>query len=212
MESSSLLGHSAAWWDAAMLWSLFGAAIVAAIVAGATACSVIANKREAAASAAALDRYKIAAGVKISVADARAAAAELETERLKSLVIWRSISEVAAKGLAARLAAHKARITLGMISNDPEAFSLTAQLQPIFEKAGWESVPMSGWWGKWLPVGVHIYGSDKVTLKFLEDAFAAEHIQFSTDAPPGAPDIGLVVPGPPPEVTVLVGSRIGPFK
>jgi hypothetical protein len=154
------------------------------------------------------------AGLHLATAQANeeAAKARAEQERLKGLVIWRSISDDAANGLATRLSARKAKITLAMVSNDPEAFSLTAQLQPIFERAGWDTVPMSGWWGKWLPIGVHIYGSDEEILKLLCDSFAAENLQFSTDAPPSDPDLGLIVPGPRPAVTVLIGSRLGPFK
>lgn len=154
------------------------------------------------------------AGLHLETAKANeeAAKARAEQERLKGLVVWRSISDKAKRGLATRLSVRKARITLATISNDPEAFSLTSQFQPIFENAGWETVPMSGWWGKWLPIGVHIYGSDDGILQLLWESFGAENIQFSTDAPPGDPDIGLVVPGPRPAVTVLIGSRLGPFK
>lgn len=82
--STLFLGHNGEWWDFSLIVAgiLVSLAAIAAVIA--TAGSIVAHKREAAASEEALARYKLDTAKDIAEANARAAEANLELFKLKS--------------------------------------------------------------------------------------------------------------------------------
>lgn len=67
--TGSVLGHDADWWNVAVVISLIFAVVAACAVAGTTYAVIMAQKREAAAAALAMEAYK--ASVALKVEDAR---------------------------------------------------------------------------------------------------------------------------------------------
>src|ERR1700743_2077330 len=118
--TTDLLGHGSGWWSVAMLWALGIAALAAVLVVIATAAVVEVQKREADAANAELARYKIEAGGKISSANDRATAAELETQQLKAKFSWRTISTEQRAQLLQVLAAHPGAVNIQFQTGDPE--------------------------------------------------------------------------------------------
>jgi hypothetical protein len=65
-----------------------------------------------------------------------AAAARLETARIKERIAWREISPEQAKSITAALASAPPDITLWHLSTDPESTNLYLQLKAAFVEAG----------------------------------------------------------------------------
>jgi hypothetical protein len=82
--STLFLGHNGEWWDFWLIVSVIVAALVATAVGVTTAGSIIAHKREAAATQEAFDEYKLETGKEIAEAEVRAAEAQLALEQFKA--------------------------------------------------------------------------------------------------------------------------------
>jgi hypothetical protein len=216
MDSALLLGHSASWWDSTMLISLAVAALVAFIVAGATAGSVVANKREAAAAKEELDRYKSDADTKIAEANEGAAQANERAEQIKQLVKWRTIDPVNMKILVSELAKGGGEIDLAFVPSDPESEYFALKM---IGNGGFAAVNDAGHGKKWrvfmrpyisngMFFGLAIPGPENDQVKFLRHAFSEAHIPFSTEDPPAeVPPITLgsgLAYTPPPKHSALI--------
>jgi hypothetical protein len=92
--STLFLGHDGEWWDGWVIWSVVFAALAAVAIGVATAGSIVAHKREAAASDRSLEEYKLSTAKeitdarvesdkKIAEANARAAEANQKAEEEK---------------------------------------------------------------------------------------------------------------------------------
>jgi hypothetical protein len=162
--------------------------------------------------AAQLEKEAAEARVGIARANADAARARAEQERLKQMVVWRSISDDMAKSLTARLSIRKEPIVLAVVANDPEAMFLATQLTKILTNASWTAFARSVSWGNWLPIGIHIYGPDNDTVRLLRESFTAVGVPFDSHPPPRQPDVSVVFPeDKETNATILIGSRIGPL-
>jgi multidrug efflux pump subunit AcrA (membrane-fusion protein) len=162
--------------------------------------------------AAQLEKQAAEAREGIARANAEAATARTEQERLKQLVVWRTITDQQIDAIAAQLSANKQTILIAVVSNDPEAMFFAGQITLIFNKAGWTAVPRSVSWGNWLPLGLHIYGPDNDTVRALRQSFAAARVQFIPEGPPRDPDASITFQqGIETTATILVGSKIGPY-
>ena len=147
-----------------------------------------------------------------ALANERSENARLETERLKKLVIWRSISAEQKNILVKVLSAKKANITLMVVANDPEAFAFGSQLTTVFGAAKWGAFAESASWGNLLPENIILPGPENETVKLLRSAFTAAGIPFTTDGIRD-PDARIVFPrAEQPTARVIVGSKLGPFK
>ncbi len=144
-------------------------------------------------------------------ANEEAAKARAEQERLKSLVVWRSIEPDKRTPMVAMLATRKETIKLLVVMNDPEAFVFASQLTAIFNAAHWEAVAEAGTWGNLLPQNVLLPGPDNETVKLLRAAFTMAGVKFGTDSI-RPPDASIVFESKPTSATVIVGSKLGPLE
>jgi hypothetical protein len=213
---STLFGHDSDWWSGAMLLSLLLAFVVAGLVAAATAGVIVVQKREAIAAKAELERYKSAADGKI--ADARregidagkkatdaelkaaqaneraaglekeAALAQLETEKIKAVVAWRTLEPKAAASLESALAAHPGSVNLRWTDGDPEAMFLAIQFDQLLNKAHWKVAAGASKLGGMLPFGIHVPQESSTDGKVLRAALSAAQIPFT--AVPWPPSTG----------------------
>ncbi len=166
--STLFLGHDGEWWDFWLVISVVVLApIVAAFIGMATAGSIITHKREALAAQAALDRYKLETSGKIADAHTAGVAAgqkaghaqsdvdatnvelakqktltaqaQLETERIKEKVAWRTLSEPQISILLKRLKSHPGSVNVRCVKGDPESFFFASAILNIFVAAGWKT-------------------------------------------------------------------------
>jgi hypothetical protein len=147
----------------------------------------------------------------IAKANSDAATARLEQERLKRLVVWRSIPTNAITEITRRLSIRQDAITLMYLANDPEVFLFSSQISHAFSEAHWEVFVKSVSWGNWLPIGVHVYGDAGEVLDLARATLRAANVPFDEAPPPRVPDMAIEFEGRPTAVTILVGARIGPF-
>jgi hypothetical protein len=205
MENASLLGHSASWWDAAMLMSLGVAAFVAFIVAGATAGSVVANKRENAAAKEELDRYKSEAGERTAALENAAAQARLETEKLRAQLAWRTVSPHTVKALEAELSLHPGAVNVEYVSGDPEANNLAIQIANIFGAAKWQVGMLGVTFNSTAVFGLWVPDPPSKDTPAIRTAFSKYQLGFASNAlPTGGMSFGGTVDG---GAVVFVGSK-----
>jgi hypothetical protein len=154
-----MLGLSLDGWNNVMLWCLAVAAIAAISVGVAQYVIIQLAKQEAADSQVALDRYKLT--VEGKVADAKtegikagkaagdallraaqlekeAATARLETEKLKGVVAWRTISSAQDGELIKAWGAQPGSVNLYWQAGDPEALFFAIQLANVLQRANWK--------------------------------------------------------------------------
>ena len=74
----------------------------------------------------------------LAEANAKAANAILESERIKMEVSWRSLNDNTGINLVNRLSASPSKVVVAFAMDDPEAAELARQLQWVFQKAKWE--------------------------------------------------------------------------
>jgi hypothetical protein len=166
-----------------------------------------ANENAAKANERAAEAQRQAALLEKETAQARA-----DQERLKSMVVWRSIPKDVGDRIAVRLSARKVTVRLMVLANDPEGMAFASILTRILANAKWEAFAEAGSWVNWLPVGVSVYGPDEDLVRFVLNAFKAEGHEFIDAKPLREPDLyarqdvgGLG------DVTILVGARLGPL-
>jgi hypothetical protein len=166
-STALLLGQDGDWWDFWMMASLIFVAVGAIAGAAFTTGSVLVHKREAAAASAALERYKLETAGKVAEATSAGIAAgeqaghaqadvdaakvelakqltltanaQLETERLKQQLAWRTISaEQEAKFTAAivGLPPPELKVTMTTLAGDAEGAQYGDEIAKLLGKVG----------------------------------------------------------------------------
>jgi hypothetical protein len=224
-----MLGLSLDGWNNVMLCCLAFVAIAAISVGVAQYVIIQLEKQEAAESKAEFDKYKLT--VEGKVADAKkegieagkaagnalvraaelekeAANARLETERLKQVVAWRSISPEGASELGKVLAVKPGGVNLRFTDGDPEALFLAIQFSQILSKANWKIGMGASKLPNAILFGITIPDAPGDDVQTLRGALASARISFSTDAvPQGIELLTTVIAGAP---MLYVGSRAPP--
>lgn len=138
-----------------------------------------------------------------------AAAARLETEKIKEVVAWRVLPAEAASELEKFLAASPGSVNLRYTDGDPEALYLAGQIAQILYQAHWKVAPASLKISNAIVFGIAIPDANGADAENLRRAFSAAKISYSTNPlPTGASEMtGLTTPGAP---TLMVGSRMPP--
>lgn len=140
-----------------------------------------------------------AAGLEKQAADAR-----LETERLKSMVVWRQIDRSSAQTLKEELSASPSKVTILYTMSDPEASALAIQIAKIFQSAQWKiamaALSING--RLFFDLGV----STEPEATIIHNAFKTANVKvFDASVPwSDALTIGSIFAGSP---TIVVGSR-----
>lgn len=234
--SSLVMGRSGEWWDFFVVVALSLAALTALAIVVSTAGSVLVHKKEAEEAKNALALYKTQAATEIAGAakaasdaaaaaynagaqageanlkaaelEKQAASAKLETERLKQVLQWRSISEPAGTALKAALINSPGAVNLRWMDGDPEALYLAIQISKILSEAKWQVAP-----GALKPANSIFFGigisSDGEDGPKLKSAFNSAQIPFSTDAvsTAGVSFNISTIPGAP---MLMIGSKPPP--
>jgi hypothetical protein len=118
-----------------------------------------------------------------------AAQARLEQERLKQVVSWRifSLETIALLG-DSLLAPTRVPIVLAYAAGDPESLYLAIQISSAFQRAGnWTVAAESRTYTDRLLWGLYLPGPENDNVRAIRSAFAAAHIEFSTDDVPLPP-------------------------
>jgi hypothetical protein len=136
-----------------------------------------------------------------------AATARLETEKLKQVVAWRTLSPDVRAKLDKVLASKPASVNLRYMDGDPEAMYLGVQMTEVLRKANWQVGP-----GSIKPNGVifeYILPQEEANnpaAQTLREAFKAADIPFFVgNVPPSSGFNVTAMPGAP---TLLIGSRL----
>jgi hypothetical protein len=224
---SRMFGLSLDIWNNIMVFAL-GIAAVAAIIVGISTFVIIKmQKAEAIASEAAFDEYKF--GVAAQVAEAKkegieagktagnalvraaelekeAASARLETEKLKQVVAWRTLSPSEAAALESNLAAHPGSVNLRYTDGDPEALFLAIQISDILAKAKWHVAPGAVKLSNAIFFGYGLPDANGTDAQTLRAAFEAAKLPFSAGSiPQAAISFSISTIGNAP--ILMVGSR-----
>ena len=214
VENVLLLGKSADWWNGAMLMTLGLAAFVAFMVVAASTGAVVATKRE-----------NGALKLQIAQLENSTARAREETEKIRALVRWRTISPDDAKALLTELSKGGGEIDMAFVPSDPESKYFALK---IIGNDGFSAVNDASGIIKWrvhlrpsasngMFFGIAIPGPENDQVKFLRHAFSAAHIEFSTGDPPEevspiAVGQGLVYTPPPKhEALIVIGLKQPPL-
>lgn len=136
-----------------------------------------------------------------------AANARLETEKLKAVVAWRTLSSANSLELERVLSAKSGSVNLRWTDGDPEALFLAIQISQVLQKAKWQVAA-----GSFKPANQMLFGlilppdagKDADTLR---QAFTAAHISFSSVPVPqdGASFNVSTIAGAP---FLMIGSRL----
>jgi cell division protein FtsL len=141
----------------------------------------------------------------IANANAQAAQARLEQERLKAELAWRTLSPQVVAQLEQILSKHPGKINVQHVANDTEALYLAIQLANIFGKAKWEVQMLSVTMGGALVFGLWSPNAPSSDTAIVRDALRAVNIGFSTDTlPPQGMAFGGTIPDAP---ILFVGSK-----
>ncbi len=117
--------------------------------------------------------------VRAAELEKEAAAARLETEKLKAGVAWRTFSEAQGTELGKVLSGKPGSVNLRWMDGDPEAPFLAIQISQILERAHWKVAPGSLKPANGIMFGFvlpPVAGDDAQTLR---EAFAAAKLPFS---------------------------------
>lgn len=177
-------GHDVDWWNGAMLVALSFAAFAAFAVVMAFMGVNVSQKQQSAADQEALAKYKADSGVRTATLEKEAADARLETERLKHLVAWRTISPETASKLEKVLIAKPGNVNLRYTDGDPEALFFAIEFNNILSKANWHVAPGPLKLANVIVFGIGLpdaAGDDAITLR---SALSTAEISFSTDPEP----------------------------
>jgi hypothetical protein len=158
-------------------------------------------------------------------ANERTAVAQLEQERLKAFVKWRTVDPADLKILVSELCKGSGEIDLAFVPSDPESkyFALKVIGNGGFAAANdsngavnWR-VHLRQWHSDGMFFGLAIPGPETTQVKFLRHAFTAAHIKFSTDPLPEETSpisigVGLTYsPAPKHDALIVVGLREPPL-
>lgn len=222
METALLLGHSADWWNAAMLLSLGIAAVAALLVAAATTGVVVSAKRDALNAQAELERYKAQVSVQVEGAKADAALANeraaqfgkdaaqanLKAELLKKELGWREVTPDQSSKLRAVLGGKPMSIVLFWGAGDAEGSRFAHVLAAALHNAGLVVVggsPMGQLGQERHGISVSGWKEDEVSLL----AAALQETGYTqVDKSIVPPPIGQDAPGQ--YTTIFIGYREAP--
>jgi len=134
--STLFLGHNGEWWDFSLIIAGILVAIAATAAVVATAGSIVAHKREAAASDEALERYKLGTAKGIADANARAAEAKLALEKFKEP---RTLDPSSNTPLVAGLKKYEGtRVDIIIQLSGPDSYGFGNNLATAFGFAKWK--------------------------------------------------------------------------
>jgi len=195
-----MFGYNSDWWNTALLIALAATVLAAVAVAFTTYAVINTQKRKAIESAQEFERYKV--GVEERVADAKrdAANAHLETERLRSQVAWRRISQGQHDKLVQALSSRRFSMYFEYSQADPEA---TQFAEDVFRTL--KDIPSINVYPPHplvvppAPSGVTVSGADGPDKEALESALTSAGINFK---------VGNNTNGEP---RLSVGSKPTPF-
>jgi hypothetical protein len=227
--SIQFLGQDVDWWNGALLATLAFAALAAATVVVSTAGVIVSQKRQSAADAVALEKYKLDAARDIASANAAgsaakteaaqaterarqlekdAASARLETEQLKATVSWRTIKSPEAEALRSILSEKPGTVNLRYTDGDPEALFLAIQIEQILHASHWQVAPGAIKPANAIVFGIHLPDADTAAAATLRRAFSEAHVPFSPSPVPDGPQFSVAnIDGAP---MLMVGSRPPP--
>lgn len=156
--------------------------------------------------------FKEAAGAneRAGKLEMEAAAARLETEKLKSIVAWRSLSSQEASEMGKVLSAKPGSVNLRYMDGDPEALFLAIQISKILERSHWKIAAGAVKPANGIVFGVNLPEADNPDRQTLREALSAAHIPFgSQPIVPGGVAFSLsTIPGGP---TLMIGSKAPTF-
>jgi hypothetical protein len=209
MDANTIIrfwGHDVDWWNGAMLVALSFAALAAVAVVGATTGVIVSQKQQSAADQEALEKYKADSGVRTAILEKEAADARSETERIKQVVAWRTITPVDALKLETALAEKPGAVNLRYMDGDPEALFLAIQISQILDKAHWRIAPGVVKPSNAIVFGIDLPDASGVDAQTLRRAFLAAKVPFSpNELPPDGISFSIsTIDGAP---TLMVGSR-----
>jgi hypothetical protein len=205
--STLFLGHNVDWWNFWMVVSLSIAALAAAGVVLFTIGSLIVQKRDVIASSLALDRYKTGADERIAAANAIAAQANLETERLKKQLGWRDVTPEQSAALVVSLRDTPTHFVVHWGMGDGEASHFARRLAEMLQQAGWtlKGGNPIGQLGEERH-GLIVAGSERADIDRLTAAFSAAGFG------PVASEVVVPNPDGSPKLTdIFVGYREPPL-
>lgn len=140
-----------------------------------------------------------------------AAAARLETEKIKEVVAWRVLTKENASELEKVLAAKPGSVNLRYVDGDPEALYLTIQINQILSQAHWKVAPGGLKIPNALIFGIALPDANGVDAETLRAGFSAAKIPYSTNPLPNTGAtinfMTSTIAGAP---TLIVGSRMPP--
>lgn len=224
-----MLGLDLDAWNSLMLWSLGFAALAACAVVVSTAATIKLQKLSGEQTKLEFERYKL--GVAAQVADAKregiqagekagnamlraaelekeAANAQLETEKIKAVVAWRTIPSTNSSDLEKALAVKPGAVNLRYTDGDPEALFLAIQFSQILAKANWNVAPGAIKPANAIVFGISLPDATGIDAQTLREAFSAAKVEFSPNpVPPGLGFSSITIPGAP---MLMIGSRVPP--
>jgi hypothetical protein len=150
------------------------------------------------------------ANVRAKELENEAAAARLETEKIKGVVAWRSIKPEVASLLRATLSAKPGSVNLRYTDGDPEALFLAIQISNVLAAAKWQVAPGALKIGNSLIFEFLLPDNGSPDAQTLREAFASANVPFSTQLPQSNTMTGSnisMIRGAP---MLIVGSRQPP--
>jgi hypothetical protein len=226
-----MFGLSLDTWNNIMLVFLGIGALAAVVVVVSTVIVIKLQRLEATDASLAFEQYKL--GVAVQVADAKkegieagktagnallraaelekeAAAARLETEKVKEVVAWRVLPLESASVLEKVLAAKPGSVNLRYTEGDPEALYFAIQISQILSQAHWRVAPGALKFSSGIVFGITLPDANDVDAETLRKAFSTAKIPYSTDPFPPGGMLGLAISTITGAPTLMVGSRTPP--
>lgn len=144
---------------------------------------------------------------KTSSLDAEAAKARLETEKLKAVVTWRTLSAEQNSELDKVLSQKPGAVNLRWQDGDPEALFLAIQISQVLQRAHWNVAPGSIKPANSIIFGIIVPPESGEQADMLREALNGAKISYSSiPAPqPGASFNISTIPGAP---SLIIGSRM----
>jgi hypothetical protein len=144
--------------------------------------------------------------VRAAESEKEAANAQLETEKIKSVVAWRVIPPENSAQLEKSLSAKPGSVNLRYTDGDPEALYLAIQISHILSKANWQIAPGAVKPSNAILFGISLPDASGIDAQTLRNAFSAAKVEFSTDAlPPSGVSFSIsTINGAP---TLMIGSK-----